>query len=68
MMIIFLDGLQGAPETLRLSHLHVGWATASLLCVLITIPGTIITATCTAYSFARFNFAKISGSSLCWVP
>ena len=32
------------------------WMGNSMLIVLITIPGTIITATCTAYAFARFNF------------
>ena len=32
------------------------WLGNSLLIVLITIPGTLITATMTAYAFARFNF------------
>jgi multiple sugar transport system permease protein len=32
------------------------WLANSFLIVLITIPGTIITATMTAYAFARFNF------------
>ncbi|MEZ4711436.1 MAG: carbohydrate ABC transporter permease [Caldilineaceae bacterium] len=32
------------------------WLLNSLLIVAITIPGTIITATMTAYAFARFNF------------
>lgn len=33
------------------------WITNSFIIVLITIPGTILTATLTAYSFARFDFA-----------
>lgn len=33
------------------------WLLNSFLIVAITIPGTIITATCTAYAFARFDFA-----------
>jgi ABC-type glycerol-3-phosphate transport system permease component len=32
------------------------WMSNSMLIVLITIPGTLITATMTAYSFARFDF------------
>ena len=32
------------------------WMANSFLIVLITIPGTVITATLTAYAFARFNF------------
>lgn len=32
------------------------WLANSFLIVLITIPGTLITATMTAYAFARFNF------------
>ncbi|HXF63634.1 MAG TPA: carbohydrate ABC transporter permease [Caldilineaceae bacterium] len=32
------------------------WMANSFLIVLITIPGTILTATLTAYAFARFNF------------
>lgn len=32
------------------------WLFNSLLIVLITVPGTLITATMTAYAFARFNF------------
>jgi len=32
------------------------WITNSFIIVLITIPGTILTATLTAYSFARFDF------------
>ena len=35
---------------------YARWLANSFLIVLITIPGTILTATFTAYAFARFNF------------